>query len=214
MFISVEGIEGSGKTTLVRELAARLRQDRWSVDLLRDFANPSFRIPVEGALRRSRFFSLGFEDGPRAAFLYMLYHEAAKWDRVKSVTRDVMIADRFLDSIVAYQGHFLPLRETSGVEELERGTAGILRQIGIPIPDRTYLLDVSIELSAERFACREGRPMTDFEFAHIMQIRTSLLAMAGANPRFMVIDASRPLDEVVGTVLGDLDTRLEDIRRA
>lgn len=214
MFISVEGIEGSGKTTVVRELADRLRQDRRTVDLLRDFANPGFRLPVEDALRKSRFFSLGFEDGPRAAFLYMLYHEAAKWDRAESSSREVMIADRFLDSIVAYQGHFLPSPESRDSEELERITTGTLRQIGVPIPDRTYLLDVSTKVSAERFARREGRALSDFELANLTQIRASLLAVARAKPRFLVIDADRPLDDVVGTIFNDLNTLLEEVHPA
>jgi thymidylate kinase len=119
-----------------------------------------------------------------------------------------MIADRFLDSIVAYQGNFLPSFEPDDVEGLECITAGLLRRIGIPIPDRTYLLDVSTKLSAERFARREGRSMTDFELAQLTRIRTSLLTLARTNPRFLVIDAARPLDDVVGTVLADLNTRL------
>ncbi len=201
MFVSVEGIEGSGKTTVVREVAGRLRADRWSVDLLRDFATPHFRTPVETAVRKSLFFSLGFEDGPRAALLYMLYHEAAKWDRAAPSSRDVMIADRFLDSIVAYQGQFVPSQESNDAEKLERRTAGLLRQIGIPIPDRTYLLDVPIELSVERFAGREGRCLTDFELTQLTQIRASLLILARVNPRFLVIDAGLPLDDVVKIVL-------------
>lgn len=209
VFVSVEGIEASGKTAVVRELAVRLRKDRWSVDLLRDFADPRCRVPVEDALRRSRFFSVGFDGGPRAAFLYMLYHEAAKWDRAASVSPDVMIADRFLDSVIAYQGHFLPPGVTD-IVELAHRTSDMLRQIGIPIPVRTYLLDVSTSLSAERFACREDRPMTAFKIAHITQIRASLLALARVQPRFVVIDASRPLHEVVERVLGDLNTRIGD----
>src|SRR5688500_3243034 len=113
MFVSFEGIEASGKTTVVRQIANRLQQDRWSVDLLRDFATPGSRTPVESAVRKSIFFSLGFEEGPRAAVLYMLYHEAVKWERAADLSRDIMIADRFLDSIVAYQGRFLPANSTN-----------------------------------------------------------------------------------------------------
>jgi dTMP kinase len=214
VFVSVEGIEGSGKTTLVAELADRLRQEEWAVELLRDFARSSFRSPVNEALRETRFFSLGFEDGPRAAFLYMLYHEAAKWDQANSTARDLMIADRFLDSIVAYQGLFLPVFEPEKVESLGRATSMLLQQIGVPIPDRTYLLDVPMELAAERFTRREGRDMSNFEMTRIAEIRRSLLALAVENPRFLVIDASRSLIDVVRTVLDDLNTLGQPARRA
>lgn len=208
MFVSVEGIEGSGKTTVVGELADRLRTDRRTVGLLRDFGSSHFRLPVEAAVRKSIFFSLGFDDGPRAALLYMLYHEAAKWDRAADSIWDVMVADRFLDSIIAYQGQFLPPRQESDAEVLAQRTAALLRQVGIPIPDRTYLLDIPIDLCNERFAGREGRLLTDFELTQLAQIRESLLMLSRGNPRFLVVDGSLPLDDVVGIVLDDLRMRL------
>src|SRR6266508_1034292 len=131
---------------------------------------------------------------PTGALLYMLYHEAVKWDRATGLSRDVMLADRFLDSIVAYQGQFLPADISIDTAMLEEQIAGLMRQIGIPIPDQTYLLDVSPELCAERFARREGRPLTDFELAQITQIRASFLALARSNSRIMVVDASDALD--------------------
>ncbi len=213
MFVSVEGIEASGKSTVVNEVARRLRQDRWSVDLLREFAPSHSRAPVEDAVRKSIFFSLGFEEGPRAALLYMLYHEAVKWDRATGLSRDVMLADRFLDSIVAYQGQFLPADISIDTAMLEEQIAGLMRQIGIPIPDQTYLLDVSPELCAERFARREGRPLTDFELAQITQIRASFLALARSNSRIMVVDASDALESVVDLISEDLRWRLEGRRR-
>lgn len=209
MFISVEGIEGSGKTTVVREVVGRLRQDHWSVDLLREFTPRHLELSVEDAVRKSLFFSLGFEEGPRAALLYMLFYQAARWDRATDSSQDVMIADRFLDSVAAYQGQFLPAPESSDAVVLARLAAGLLQQISIPIPVRTYLLDIPVELSAERLAVREGRLLTDFEFAQLTQIRASLLTVAHGNPRLLVIDAARPIDHVVETILGDLYPHLQ-----
>src|SRR6266545_4425219 len=119
----------------------------------------------------------------------------------------------YLDSIVAYQGQFLPADISIDTAMLEEQIAGLMRQIGIPIPDQTYLLDVSPELCAERFARREGRPLTDFELAQITQIRASFLALARSNSRIMVVDASDALESVVDLISEDLRWRLEGRRR-
>jgi len=214
VFVSFEGIEGSGKTTVVRQIASRLQQDRWTVDLLRDFASPRSRTPVENAVHKSIFFSLGFEEGPRAALLYLLYHEAVKWELADGVTGDVMLADRFLDSIVAYQGRFLRTTNTIDAVTLAELIEGLMRQVGIPIPDTTYLLDVSPELSAERFASREGRRLTQFEFDQITQIRAALVRLADSNSRIVLVDASDSLEQVVDLIYEDLRKRLRALRVA
>ncbi|MCL9792968.1 dTMP kinase [Frankia sp. AgKG'84/4] len=206
--MSFEGIEASGKSSVARQVASRLQKDQWSVDLLRDFATPSSRAPVQQAVRKSLFFSVGFEEGPRAALLYLLYHESVKWERAGRISRDVMLADRFLDSVVAYQGQFLP--ESSPVDPmtLRDLIESLMTGIGIPVPDVTYLLDLSPEQAAARYANREGTRLSKFEMEQISQIRGCLLGLSEKKEKMMVVDASDSLERVVDLIYNDLLARL------
>lgn len=208
MFASFEGIEGSGKTTVVSRLTQLLRDDRLRVGLLRDFAAPELHKPVIDAGRRSLFFTHGFEYGPRAALFYMLYHEVVKWERAAEHGFDVLLADRFVDSVVMYQGQFLPESCPRDPVALDGGIERALRQVAIPMPDVTYLLDVPVELSASRFAMREQRDFTEYELEQLTQIRTGFLTLAEAERRVVRVDASQPLDTVVGVIHDDIRQRL------
>lgn len=208
MFVSFEGIEGSGKSAVVGSLARLLQADQFKVGLLRDFAAPELHKPVVDAESRSLFFTHGFDYGPRAALFYMLYHEVVKWECATTQEWDVLLADRFVDSVVVYQGQFL--RESCSrdpvalIGVIERA----MRQAAIPMPDVTYLLDVPIELSASRFAMREQRKFTEYELEQLTQIRTVLLALAESEDRMVRVDAGQPLDTVVGIIHEDIRKRL------
>lgn len=212
MFVSFEGIEGSGKSTVVGSLAQLLQADHLKVGLLRDFAAPELHKPVVDAECRSLFFTHGFKYGPRAALFYMLYHEVVKWECAVAQEWDVLLADRFVDSVVVYQGQFLhesPSRDPAAlVGDIERA----MQQVAIPMPDVTYLLDVPLELSASRFAIREKRNFTEYEIEQLMQIRTALLALADSERRIVRVDAGQPLDNVVGIIHEDIRQRLAQQR--
>src|SRR5205823_335150 len=135
------GIEASGKTTVVNEVASILRQKRFQVKLLSEFGSPEICVPIDKALAQSLFISEAFEYGPRAAFFFMLYHEVVKWEEaIRYPSTDVLLADRFVDSLAIYQGHFLPgLNSSTQVVKLSKVIEQLLHDVGVPLPETTYL---------------------------------------------------------------------------
>lgn len=192
MFITLEGGEGSGKSSVARELAKRLTADRRKITVTEE--------PTGTELGRHiwRFFH---EAGPQVDPLAeLLLFEAARAQHVAEVIRpaleraEIVISDRFMDSSIAYQGY---------ARDLGPDFVALLNSIatGRLTPDLTLLLDLPVEIGLRRAHARSGD--TDDSIGaeptpfHQL-VREGFLALAKTEPkRFVIIDASQPLDAVV-----------------
>ncbi len=201
LLITVEGIDGAGKTTLVASLARRLAERGQPVQVLREPGG------VELAERiRSLLMDPAMSISPRAeALLYAAARAQLVQELVQPRLRDgaVLLADRFLDSSLAYQGGGRGL----GIEDVRKlGEFAV----GETRPDRTLLLQVPLEVGRRRLAAKAGaldrleREGEDF-FAAVARAYEEL---AAAEPdRFRVIQADRPPEPV----LTDALLALEDL---
>jgi dTMP kinase len=194
MFITLEGIEGSGKSTQLRRLADYLRQRGKTVLTTREPGG----CPIADAIRQILLHPANTAMVPRAE---LLLYAAARAQHVAEVIRpalergEVVLCDRFLDATMAYQGYGrgldLPL-----IEELNRlATGGLL-------PDLTLLLDMPAEEGLRRArrrndlsATEEGRFEAEALEFH-RRVRSGYLELAGRQRRFRVIEASGAQDEV------------------
>ncbi|TNJ35065.1 dTMP kinase [Arenimonas terrae] len=193
LFISIEGGEGAGKSTVIAALSDLLSADGREVVLTREPGGTP-----EGEAIRAVLLDPGNHVVPEAELLLMF---AARAQLVRRLIRPALargaavVADRFTDASYAYQGGGRGL-EMGRIAELERWAAGIR-------PDLTFLLDVGVAQGLARARSRGGEPdriereREDF----FERVRAVYLARAAAEPaRFRVIDASQPADAVQSAV--------------
>lgn len=205
-FITLEGGEGAGKSTLAKALATRLQALGVAVELTREPGGS----PRAEAIRETILSGRVKEHGP---FVEALMFSAARIDHIDRRIRpalergDWVICDRFLDSTRAYQG---ALGQIDGgiLAELERVTiAGFM-------PDLTLVLDLDPAVGLERAARRRapGDATDRFEgeaLAFHSKLRESFLAIAAQEPeRCAVLDAALPPGRLAEAAWAVLKQRL------
>ncbi len=187
-FITLEGIEGAGKSTCMDFAARVLERHGRTVINTRE---PGGTALGEGIRR------LFLEDGEINADAELLLLFAARAEHLAQVIRpalacgNTVLCDRFTDASYAYQGAGRGVPE-SRIAALETWVQGDLR------PDLTLLFDVPVELGRARAQRRSGPDRIEREQGDFFnRARNTYLARAAAQPqRFRVIDAARPLAEI------------------
>jgi dTMP kinase len=198
LFISFEGIDGSGKSTQARMLADGLRATGHKVTLTREPGGST------GAEEIRRLVLEGDPDRWSAETEILLF-TAARRDHLEKTIRpalargEIVITDRFADSTRIYQGI------TRG--DL-RGTVDALHDLMIGMePDLTILIDIDPTLGLSRAVARAGTELRfeDMGLATQIAMRAGFLALAARQSRFAVIDGARAADEVARDVRGCVD---------
>jgi dTMP kinase len=203
-FITLEGIEGAGKTTVARFVREWLQS--------RGIAFIATREPGGTPLaERVRHLVLDRGGEPVTPVVETLLMFAARGLHVNNLIRPALargewvVCDRFTDATRAYQGAGRGV-DRDWIEQLAGAVHGDLQ------PDRTLLLDLPVSVGQARARQRSGPAPTDRfeEEADVFfeRVRTEYLRLAKAEPqRFRVIDASLALAEVeqqIGRALQDL----------
>ena len=195
LFISFEGVDGVGKTTQIERLCAYA--DSLGLEAV------ATREPGGTALGRNLREMLlhGEGVGAKAEALLFAADRAQDVDEVVRPALDrgaVVVADRYVDSSLAYQ---------AGGRQLELDD---IRQISLwatdgLMPRRTYLLDMDPEHAHRRLAHVSDR-MESGGAAFQERTRDAFLTFAAAeHGRFLVVDAGKPADEVWDTIRADFD---------
>ena len=194
-FISFEGIDGSGKSTQARLLAATLRDRGHTVTLTREPGGST------GAEEIRRLVLEGEPDRWSAETEILLF-TAARRDHLEKTIRpalargDLVVTDRFADSTRIFQG-------------ITRGdlsdTVNRLHDLMIGVePDLTILIDIDPAEGLARATARAGTEMRfeDMGLAFQTAARAGFLELAARHPRFRVIDGARSPEAVAADVLG------------
>ncbi|MHA6346720.1 dTMP kinase [Roseivivax sp. CAU 1761] len=189
LFISFEGIDGSGKSTQARRLAESLRAAGRDVVLTREPGGSPGAEEIRALL-------LTGDPERWSAETELLLFTAARRDHVERTIRPalaagrVVICDRFADSTRAYQG------ATRG-DLRARVDALHALMIGLE-PDLTFVIDMDPARALGRAEARAGGEARFESFGLEMQqvLRRAFLDMAASAPRFQVVDGDRPADAV------------------
>ncbi len=190
-FITLEGIEGAGKSTVARTLQAEVGRRGAPVLLTREpGGTPLAESLRELLLRRGNELL-----NPNAETLLMFAARAVHLDnavRPALAAGRWVICDRFTDASYAYQGGGRGV-DTALLDRL----AGAVHADLWPV--RTLLLDVPVALGLQRARSRAGAPdrFESEQLAFFERVRSVYLQRAAREPqRMRVIDATRPLAEV------------------
>ncbi|MCF7833595.1 MAG: dTMP kinase [Candidatus Marinimicrobia bacterium] len=186
MFITFEGIDGSGKSV----------QSQLCVDLLSKEHNVIYcfdpgHTPIGNAVRSVLLNKEHMEMDPRTE---LLLYAAARSQLVSEVIRPhldkggVVVSDRFYDSTTAYQGYGrkLPLDLISklnmiGAHEL--------------VPDITFIIDTDIEIASKRIGTADRLECENIEFRK--RVRDGYYKLASEEPdRCYIIDGNRSIEDI------------------
>jgi dTMP kinase len=201
VFISIEGGEGAGKSTVLAALRQLLQDSGRDVVLTREPGGTP-----EGEAIRALLLDPDRAWVPEAELLLMF---ASRAQLVRQVVQPALargaavITDRFTDASFAYQGGGRGL-DAGLIAELERSAAGIK-------PDLSFLLDLGVAQGLARARARGGAPdRIEREREEFFErVRSTYLARAAAEPaRWRVIDASQPAEAVLGQVSAALSAWL------
>ncbi len=205
-FITIEGPEGGGKTTQAERLRAHLAATGRPVHLTREPGGTWLGERVRDVLLARTGDAAGAATDPLTdAFLF----NAARRQLVSEVIRPALAAGttvlcaRYADSTLAYQGYGagVPLDRLRALADV--ATDGLT-------PDLTIVLDLPVEAGLARKAPDDvTRFEAEYDLAFHRRVRDGFLALAVQEPgRFVVVDATRPIDDVASAVVTAVDTRL------
>lgn len=190
MFITLEGPEGSGKSTQIRRLAKRLDAMGYPVITTREPGG----TPIGDQIRQVLVRMENKELHPRTEILLFLAARAQLVEQlIKPALQDgkIILCDRYGDSTLAYQGygHGLDLEKLR--QMLDFATDHLK-------PDLTILLDLDVKTGLMRKKAEdEWNRLDAYEVLFHERVREGYLSLAHAEPeRWRIVDASQGIDAV------------------
>lgn len=201
-FISIEGIEGVGKSTAVRYLETVMQDAKLDYILTREPGGTPIAEAIRQCLLHDHNEAMQAETELLLMFASRAQHTKALIKPALAEGR-VVISDRFTDASFAYQG---------GGRGIDRAAIDFLEhfvQQGLQ-PDLTFLLDAPVDLTVERLSERKGLDRIEVEQRDFFErTRAAYLQRAEAAPeRFVIIDATHDLENVQQQLFSVLQARL------
>ena len=194
LFLTLEGGDGSGKSTQLSLLVEWLEQLGHTVVTTREPGG----TPLGEELREIVLHSRGHITPKSEALIYAAdrAHNIATKVRPAIDRGDIVVQDRYVDSSVAYQG----IGRGLGADEVRH--VSMWAADGL-LPDLTVLLDIDETLGRTRLdssRTRFDRLEAEGQDFHA-RVRAAYLSLAAAEPeRFLVLDASQPVDDLAAAI--------------
>lgn len=208
MFITIEGVEGSGKSSSTNDVVNRLRNEGYDIITTREPGG----TPIAEKIRDIILDVNNTNLDPRAeALLYAASRRQHLIEKVWPALKQgkIVICDRFIDSSLAYQGGARNL----GIENITNINMFATENTW---PDLTLLFDINPELGLERIRKNQGREVNRLDLEKIefhKKVRETFLSLAKKYPdRYVIIDASKSQKEVEEEVYNIIKERLNGIK--
>ena len=204
MFITLEGPEGSGKTTAVEAAVKALQEKGYEIVRTREPGG----TPIAEQIRNVILDKANTSMDPRTeALLYAASRRQHLVEKVWPALKEgkIVICDRYLDSSLAYQGGARGL----GVDEVLNVNLFATENTW---PDLTLLFDIKPEVGLARIASNASREVNRLDLEKLEfhnKVRDTFLALAKKySDRYVIIDASQSREEVAKATLEAIMNRL------
>ena len=200
MFITFEGIEGSGKSTQIKLLQSSLKQEGHSVEILREPGTTQL-----GEKIRDVFLEKTNEKVDPMTEAFLLYASRKHLDQnflqEHLKNKSIVIADRYSDATVAYQCFGKGLSEDF--------VQYIHEKSDLLSPDLTFYMDITAEASKARIDDRELDRMEIESLDFFNKVRSGYLEIAKSNPdRIIVLDAELSVEDLQDKIFNEVKNRL------
>jgi dTMP kinase len=197
MFISFEGIEGSGKSTQVKKLHEFFQNKKIDVILTREPGGTKAGEKIREILIDENIEKLD----PKTE---LLLNFAARLEHVEKLIKPALkanktvICDRFFDSTFAYQGYAFGV-DFSQIEKVKE------MAIGNFTPDITFLIDAPVDFTFDRIKTRaDNNRYEKLGLEFHQKVRMGFLELAKKNPRIKIIDGTKTIDEVFSQIINQI----------
>ncbi|MFJ7748081.1 dTMP kinase [Peribacillus sp. NPDC097295] len=192
IFITMEGPEGAGKTTIIHMLGKALQQEGYQVLLTREPGG----IPISEQIREVILNKGNTAMDSRTEAL--LYAAARRQHLVEKVTPalekgTIVLCDRFIDSSLAYQGYArgLDIEEVYNINKFA---------IGDMMPDVTFFFDIKPEVGLRRIQSNGDREVNRLDLEalefHEKVYEGYQVTINRWKDRFIIVDADKTIEEV------------------
>jgi dTMP kinase len=192
IFITVEGPEGAGKTTIAQRIAEKLEREGYSVMFTREPGGISISEQIRQVLLNKQNKAM---DGRTEALLYAAARRQHLVEKVIPALESgtIVLCDRFIDSSLAYQGYARGL----GIEEVYKINEFAVNGV---MPNLTLYFDISPEIGLRRIQQNERREVNRLDLETLdfhQRVRKGYWQLLDRFPERMVkINAEQPIESV------------------
>ncbi len=193
LFITFEGLDGSGKTTQIEAFIQRLDDTGMVYQLFRE---PGGTVIGE----KIRQILLDKEHTAMLPITELLLYSASRYQlTMNSIIpalekSQVVICDRFYDSTTAYQGYGRGI-DLNLIKQLNRAATASL------IPDLTFILDIDLDVRQRRLGKKVLDRLEQETIEFHKRVRDGFMQMAHAEPeRIILIDGNRSTDDIASEI--------------
>lgn len=205
IFITLEGPDGSGKTTIAKMVVETLEKLGYQVVFTREPGGISISEQIRDIILNKENTEM---DGRTEALLYAASRRQHIAQKILPALKEnkIVICDRFLDSSLAYQG----VGRGIGIDEVLS-----INQFAIDntMPDLTIYFDISPEVGIQRINSNKNREVNRLDLEKLSfhhRVRNGYLELAKRFPdRYVIINAALPLEEVASNALKAIKERLQ-----